>query len=274
MRFIALFLSLLMTCQLSFVCLPASASATYDPNSGFSGEAPVNKVGALLLTSSLAVMSGSTIQISARGQNGVSELSGQIFKTTKTNDQVSGYAFFGLGSELAKLDAVRCNEWVDKTDGTRVNGPVTDVNVRSVTCAGQLIPMDSVVTIHAARVFKFILKTGEHPKMEFTPTCAKLAAAAGGHHRRLTKIVIATLILAGIACAIAIPIAVSGHHHHNNSFANYYAVQQYAASQNQSQPAVTPPPVVTTTTTTVIVPTRPSGSSGSTGSTGGSFFSP
>jgi len=258
-----------MTCQLSLLSLPAFASATYDSTSGISGEAPVNKIGTLLLASSLAVMNGTTIQISTRSQN-APELSGQLFKTSSSKGDVTGHAYFGQGTELAKLDATSCKEYVELTDGTRINGPVTNVTPSAVTCAGQSIPMETVTVIHSARVFKFILKTGTAPKITFAPTCPKLAAMVTPHRSKRTKIVIAIIVLAGIACAIALPIALSGHHHSNNAFNNYVA-QQYLAGQSQAQSFTPPARVIfptTGTATGVIVQTQSSVSTGSTGSTG------
>jgi len=230
---------------MTFLSLPAFADVSYDAASGLSGEAPVNKVGALLLASSIAVMSGSTISVnSASGQN---ELTGQIFKTTSSNGNVNGSAYFGDGPKLSQLDATSCSEYVELKDGSKVNGPVSGVTPTAITCNGQSIPMSSVASVHAARVFNFSLKTGSAPRMSFSPTCAKVVAQAhksGPHRSMRTKVIVSLAVIAIIACAIAIPVALTaGHHHHNNNYNNFVAQRMLSNSSAQTSSPVISQPV-------------------------------
>ncbi len=246
MRFLSLLLSVLMACQMTFATLPAYADVAYDASSGLSGEVPVNKVGALLLASGIAVMSGTAITVN--NASGQAQLNGQLFKTASSDGNVSGSAYFGDGPGLSKLDSTACSEYVDLTDGTRVTGPVSGVTSSAITCAGQSIPMSSVAAVHAARVFNFTLKTGSSPRLSFSPTCNKVVAQTkkdAPHRSMKVKIIVSLAVIAIVACAIAIPIALTaGNNNNNNDRYKNQLAQQYFANQSHSSsvssPAVSP----------------------------------
>lgn len=226
-----------MACQMTFATLPAYADVAYDASSGLSGEVPVNKVGALLLASGVAVMSGTTITVN--NASGQAQLNGQLFKTATSDGNVSGSAYFGDGPGLSKLDSTACSEYVDLTDGTRVTGPVSGVTATAITCAGQSIPLSSVAAVHAARVFNFTLKTGSSPRMSFSPTCNKVVAQAkkdAPHRSMKTKVIVSLAVIAIVACAIAIPIALTAGNNNNNDRYKNQLAQQYYANQSYSQP--------------------------------------
>jgi len=236
-RFLALFLSVIFAFQMS-VSPMAMAEVSYDASAGPKGEAPVNKVGSLLLAGGLAVMAGTAITIATASSSGnVTQLSGNTFKTSMSGNTVRGQAYFDNGPKLSQIDAQSNNDYVELTDGSRVNGPVSNVTNEGLRCGGQEIAMSSVASIHSARVFNFTCTTGGSPKMSFTPTAGKPVAVkptkstSSGEHKTATKVIVTGLVLAGIACAIAIPVAIacSNHGHKNNNnqqVANALLLQQ------------------------------------------------
>lgn len=236
MRFLALFLSVLFAFQVSFFPYAAMADVSYDAAAGIKGEAPVNKVGSLLLAGGLAVMAGTAITITTTTSSGTAtQLSGNTFKTSVTGDTVRGQTYFDNGPKLSEIDAQSSSDYVELTDGSRVQGPVSNVTNEGLRCGGQQISMNSVASIHSARVFNFTCKTGASPKMTFTPTAVKVAAvkttsssssSSSGGHSTMTKVIVTGAVLAGIACAIAIPIALCAGRGNDNR--NQQAQQQLA----------------------------------------------
>jgi hypothetical protein len=236
-RFLALFLSVLFAFQMT-VCPVAMADVSYDAAGGPKGEAPVNKVGSLLLAGGLAVMAGTAITIATASSSGnVTQLSGNTFKTSVSGNTVRGQAYFDNGPKLSQIDAQSNSDYVELTDGSRVNGPVSNVTNEALRCGGQEIPMSSVASIHSARVYNFTCTTGANPKMSFTPTAGKPVAVkptkttkSSGEHSTATKVIVTGLVLAGVACAIAIPIAIccsgGGRKNNNNQLANALLLQQ------------------------------------------------
>jgi len=198
----------------------AQADVSYDAASGVKGEAPVNKVGSLLLAGGLAVMAGTAITVATASSSGnVTQLSGNTFKTSVSGNTVRGQAFFDNGPKLSQLDAQSNSDYVQLTDGSRVDGPVSNVTEQSLRVGGQEVSMSSVASIHSSRVFNFTVTTGANPKMSFTSTAGKPVAvkttktssssSSSGEHSTLTKVIVTGVVLAGVACAIAIPIALS-----------------------------------------------------------------
>jgi hypothetical protein len=209
----------------------ASAQVSFS-GSAVSGQAPVNKVGALLLTEGLAIMSANTIEIQGHAPNGPkqTQLQGKIFKTAQTPNGVKGHVYFDRGPGLASLDATNCDEFVKMMDGTKVSGPISEVTDNAITCARRSIPMNEVKDISSARVFRFTSSLGDKPHLNFEPTCVKGVASTKVHPKSTSSsdgfpIGKVLLIVAGgclIATAIAVPIAVHNgverrHDHHKNA---------------------------------------------------------
>ncbi len=247
MRFLALFLSVVFAFQMTIFPYAAQADVSYDAASGVKGEAPVNKVGSLLLAGGLAVMAGTAITIATASSSGnVAQLSGNTFKTSISGNTVRGQAYFDNGPKLSGIDSQSNSDYVELTDGSRVNGPVSNVTSDGLRCGGKEISMGSVASIHSARVFNFTCTTGANPKMSFTPTAGKPVAvkpvktssSSSGEHSTMTRVIVTGIVLAGVACAIAIPVAIccsSHHHHHNNdqqNLANALLLQQLSKRQS------------------------------------------
>lgn len=248
MRFLALFLSVVFAFQMTIFPHAAYADVAYDAASGPKGEAPVNKVGSLLLAGGLAVMAGTAITIATASSSGnVTQLSGNTFKTSMSGNTVRGQAYFDNGPKLQSIDAQSNSDYVELTDGSRVNGPVSNVTNEGLRCGGQEISMGSVAAIHSARVYNFTCTTGANPKMTFTSTAGKpvvvkatkSSSSSSGEHSTATKVIVTGLVLAGIACAIAIPIAVccgGGGRRRNNdqqNLANALLLQQLSKSNRR-----------------------------------------
>lgn len=213
MKPLALFLSLLLFVQLALYPLPILASVTYS-DGGAQGEASVNKIGKLLLAQGIATLTATTIEVSSQDSSGNknTQLKGRLFKSDKFGSTVKGLAYFNEGPGLSDLDASSCNEHVVKIDGSKISGKVTDVTDSTLTCGGTSIALDQVSKIHSARVFKYTTGIGEKPKMNFTATCVK-AKASGNKLSTKRKIIIGTVavcLIVGIACGVAIPLAVAG----------------------------------------------------------------
>ena len=225
-----------MTCYSSAV-----AQVSYSGDA-IAGQAPVNKVGALLLTEGLAVMTATTIEIQGKGPNGPkqSQLQGKIFKTTQTGNTVKGNVYFDGGAGISALDSSSCDEFVKMTDGTKVSGAITDVTANAITCARRAIPMNEVADVHSARVFKFTSSLGDKPHLTFEPTCIKIAAATkvkqtSSSDFPLGKVLLVTAVVAVVTCAIVIPICVTNsYRHHHNHKKNDRQINQFVYGRKTS----------------------------------------
>lgn len=226
MRFVSLLLSLLIAFQMTCYSI-ASAQVSFSGNA-ISGQAPVNKVGALLLTEGLAIMSANAIEITGKGQNGPkqTQLKGKIFKTSQTANGCKGHVYFDQGPGLAALDAANCDEYVKMTDGTKVSGPISDVADNAITCARRSIPMNEVSEVHSARVFKLASSLGDKPHLSLDSTCVKGVATTKVHPKSTSsggdfpigKVLLGAVVLGGITCAIVLPIVIPNavNHHHDH----------------------------------------------------------
>ncbi len=193
-------------------------------------------------------MAGTAITIATASSSGnVTQLSGNTFKTSMSGNTVRGQAYFDNGPKLQSIDAQSNSDYVELTDGSRVNGPVSNVTNEGLRCGGQEIAMSSVASIHSARVYNFTCTTGANPKMTFTSTAGKpvvvkttKTSTSSGDHKTATKVIVTGLVLAGIACAIAIPIAVCCGGSRNNSnrnqqnLANALLLQQLSKRPSRS----------------------------------------
>ena len=230
MKLRAALLSSLLVLQMAAASLPALAEISF-AGEAISGKAPVNKVGNLLLSEGVAVLTATTIEIQAKGPDGheTSQLTGQVLKATRQNGKINGTAFFDHGPSLGTLDGAKCDEFIRMTDGTKVPGPITDVTPSSITAGRRTIPMSEVGDIHSVRAFKFSVTPDAKSPLTFEPTCVKGAVvhvkSSSSSDIPYKKIVIIGVIGAVIATAIAVPIAVPQavrrHHHHHNNNANY-----------------------------------------------------
>lgn len=259
MRLSALFLSVLLSAQMS--CIQALAAAVnVNPTANtVQGQVPCNKIGALLLADGLALMSGNTIEVSghSRGESkSTTQLTGVLCKVavqgSGASSTVTGYACFTGGPGLPNLNKGSCSERVDLTDGSSVKGPISSITPDQLVCGGRPISMGSVAAIHSASAFKFSMSVanGEAQKMSFDPTCIHAAAvkpekqstpSAPSEHRG-ARIIVSLLCIAGIACAIAIPIAVgcaTHHRSHNNNQQQVANLLLYRSLTNRPSP----PPV-------------------------------
>jgi hypothetical protein len=206
-------------------CPIALAAMSVTPGGGVQGQLPCNKIGALLLADGVAIMNGTTIEVTGKAQDGKSQtqLHGKIFKVEQVGGNVNGSAFFEDGPGLSKLIAANCPESVKLNDGSLVKGSIDSITSDAVSVGGRSIPMSQVLKIHSARVFNFHMK---NEKVSFEATClhagggaTKTSKSSGDHfYQRHPYYTIAILagVGCGIACAIAIPIACANRGHHNN----------------------------------------------------------
>ncbi|HEY9712335.1 MAG TPA: hypothetical protein V6C72_02630 [Chroococcales cyanobacterium] len=244
MRLLALFMGVLFALQMTYQPIAATAAAsgiTFDQSAGAQGSVACNKVGALLVAEGIAVMSGTSVEISAKGKDGKTDhqLQGKLLKAELVGGVLNATAFFTEGPGLSALDAEGCSERVDLTDGTSIAGAISDVTTESLTAGGRSVPMSSVKAIHSGRAFKIAVKTGSAAsKMNPAPTCIHLGAvkhpktktAKSGplHGHPIITTVAVVGVACGVACAIALPIAIPLSHHHSNKFAaiNLLAAQR------------------------------------------------
>ncbi len=75
---------------------------------GIKGQAKCNKVGALLLSDGLAIMSGNTIEVTGKAQGSSAspgpQLDGVIYKTiSQGGGVIKAYAFFNGGSGISQI---------------------------------------------------------------------------------------------------------------------------------------------------------------------------
>jgi hypothetical protein len=234
-RFVSLCLSLLIAFQLT--CYSVATAQVSFSGDAVSGQAPVNKVGALLLTEGLAIMSANTIEVQGKGPNGPkqSQLRGKIFKTSQTANGVKGHVYFDQGPGLGSLDAANCDEFVKMSDGTKVSGPISEVTDQAVTCARRAIPMNEVAEVHSARVFKFTSSLGDKPHLNFEPTCIRAVSSTKVKQQKTSsndfpvvgKVLIAATVIAVVTCAIVLPIVIPAavNHHHDHKMNNRNANQ-------------------------------------------------
>ncbi len=210
MKFISLVMALLFAFQLTCYPIAADAAVSFS-NGAVSGQASVNKVGNLLIAEGLAVMTANTMTISSPNQS--PQLQGNLFKTEQVGGKVNGQVFFKSGPGLSTLDEKNCDEFVRTIDGRKIAGPISDITSDAVNCGGRSIPMSQVEEVSSGRVFKFSSTMGENPKMNMSSTCQKPTASKEVRDKKpvskLTKIMVCGVLIAGVACAIAIPIAIA-----------------------------------------------------------------
>lgn len=217
-------LAILMTVLFAFqmTCSPialAASETSVSIDSGVKGQAKCNKVGALLLSDGLAIMSGNTIEVTGKAQGSSAspgpQLDGVIYKTiSQGGGVIKAYAFFNGGSGISQIANAACSEHVDLNDGTKISGPISSVNPSQVVVASQSVPIGQVASIHSARAFQFSYKEGAST-LNFQPSCLKASGGKIKSDKGITgkQIAIGLVIAVVIAAAISIPIACSHHGH-------------------------------------------------------------
>jgi hypothetical protein len=239
-KFVASLLSLLLVLTY-IVRVPAyAASATFssDPagHGSVSGQASVNKIGALLLADASAFLSSTTIEVKSNNSSASDQplLSGQILQATQAGGHIRGIAFFQGGTKFAQMCTKGGVERLSTTGGDVLEGTIA-----GVTADGIDITLASGATRHvdgaqlkcvdAGCAFEFDLAANSS-KMTFShctmPHTVQVKQTSSQAHAQVTsdgvsrtrKIILACVVLTAIAVAIAVPIAVgvSSHHHHHN----------------------------------------------------------
>lgn len=215
-----------------------AATVTYDPthNGAIKGDVPCHKIGTLLLAEGLALLNGDTISIEGKdaANNVVHELvSGKVVNQATKGigpaKTLNGIAYFNSGVALASLEPHCKGECVDRKDGSRVHGHITDITqeaVKIVPRSGSeiTIPMDAVSGIHSPNVFKFSMRLGDTSSNDkgalagnardivFNPTCSNPLVGHVSKKKIIIISVVTLLVATAIACAVAIPLATRGHH--------------------------------------------------------------
>ncbi len=254
MKLLAYFFALTIFLQSLYLPQFASASMSLD---GSKAEVPVRKIGFLLLAEGTALINGEDIKIQARSDSShmIEELlSGKILdnETTSSGDKplLKGRAYFSQGPKLSVLEPHCSGESVDLTDGTKINGQITELNkegltIEPLTGSAQHLAMNVVSKIHSPKVFNYTIQP-DAKGMVFESTCVPTTAINLPHHnkkKRLVIIIVAGLLIAtAISCGVAIPVAL--HNHHN------------AAPQIPIAIRPTPVTVVTVPQTHLTIPMR------------------
>ena len=256
-RLLGLLLGLLVFVQ--YALLPPAALAAgnaYTPDATISGdvkaEAPVNKIGALLLADATAFLNSGTMEVHGKGPEGSNQtlLTGTVLNEqvngTGANRIIRGICYFTGGTSLSALctKSGRADR-VKTTNGDVLEGAISAVGADGLTVqtasGAQRVAANSIQCLDSSCAFEFELSHGS--KMKFGKCTVQMAAVKTTRvstaatttttHSRAVKIFVALLLVAGIATAIAVPIAVSHHHHRNNNQANLIA-QQILLKQRSS----------------------------------------
>ncbi|HEY9783990.1 MAG TPA: hypothetical protein V6D17_01220 [Candidatus Obscuribacterales bacterium] len=250
MRLLAMFLAVVTAFQFSCFPIAVSAQVSYSSSTGVSGKAPVNKVGALLIADGIAILSATTVAIATSTSSGATQaqLSGNVFKVQQIDaNTVRGQSFFNDGPGLDKIKVARSQDRVVTKDGTKIDGRISNITSDMVSIDGRTIPMDQVEEVHSDRVYNFTCKLGEAPKITFSPTWIKgeapavtKAPSSSHEHSPITKILVIGGLMAGLACAITLPIviplATRNNHRDNNQDALATAIFVNSLRKPPSQP--------------------------------------
>jgi hypothetical protein len=216
-----------LTIFLQSLYLPQFANASMSSD-GSKAEVPVRKIGFLLLAEGTALINGEDIKIQARSDSShmIEELlSGKILdkEIISNGDKplLKGRAYFSQGAKLSVLEPHCTGESVELTDGTKINGHITELNkegltIEPLTGSAQHIAMNAVSKIHSPKVFNYTIQP-DAKGMIFESTCVP-ATAVNLHHpnkrKRLVLIVVVGLLIAtAISCGVAIPVALHNQHH-------------------------------------------------------------
>lgn len=247
MKFLASLLSILILVQCTFAPSASAFGSSYTPDDSpaeIKATAPVNKIGALLLADATVFLSNATLEVHGKGPDNADKtlLSGPVLNMqvtgTEPNRTIRGICYFTAGLSLNAI-CVKADhpDRVKTTDDQILEGTISGVGPDglSVQTASGLQRVDSrrIRCVDSSCAFEFELTSDRHVKFG---KCAMLTTQLKSQHQRNTarsphsrafKVTVVLLLAAGIATAIAVPVAVSGHHHHRNNGANALATQIY-----------------------------------------------
>jgi hypothetical protein len=182
----------------------------------------------LLLAEGTALINGEDIKIAAHDDSSkvIEELlSGKVLSVASDSATKSavfkGIVYFTAGSKLSFLEPNCSGESVELKDGSKVIGHITELTketctIEPISSSTKQLAMDSIREIHSPKVFKFAINA-EPQEIMFEPTCKPSIAvdAKKGFSKKRAIIVGAVVVTmaTGIACGVAIPLAVHHHHH-------------------------------------------------------------
>ena len=257
MRHLALLLSFVLLLQFNLLTTATFGDAvtvttvTSSTAGGITGQVPVSKVGALIASDALAILSGTEIKIETKSRSKSSNntttppnnlLTGILLQTKVVGGAATGYAVFNGGDRFSRINARNCPDRVTTVAGATYTGTITQVTAAILsidTASGaQTIACPDIASIHSARAFKYNIQNYGNPdaKMYCTTTCEHSVAASNNYK----KLVIVALAITVVAVAIAVPIALAAsHHHHSNQNSTVYA--NILASRQPAVPTPTLP---------------------------------
>lgn len=269
LKLVALLLAVVIFAQPFLGCQSvAAATVTYGSiDVGVTkGDIPCHKIGALLLAEATALINGDDISI--QGKEKVDSVahelvSGKIVNQARSGPDssptLSGIVYFNQGPVLPMLEPHCSGESVDRKDGSKLVGRITELNKYAVKIvplngAEQTIPMSAVQAIHSPKVFKFSLRVsggqssenqlkGDARNIFFEPTCRPLFGLHITRKRAIVYVGVALLVATAIACSVAIPLSV--HHHHHNS--NQDLANLIIANRQPPQTVIPSIPIITRT---------------------------
>jgi hypothetical protein len=233
--------------------LPALAAATFSTDAtghgAVQGQVPVNKIGALLLADTIAMISNQTMEVKSNNSsnNGQSLLSGQIFNAQQMpGGGIKGSVIFTAGARLAELCKKGGMERVQTSSGDIIEGQIAGVSADGLDVTmsnGTTRHVDggSLKCIDAPCAFEFNIASGGS-RMAFSHcTLASVVQVkqpkqhvSTGGSDRMRKIVLTSVIVLAIATAIAVPIAVgvgTHHRHRHNRRDTDFVTQTYIREQ-------------------------------------------
>jgi hypothetical protein len=233
--------------------LPALAAATFSTDAtghgAVQGQVPVNKIGALLLADTIAMISNQTMEVKSNNSssNTPSLLSGQIFNAQQMpGGGIKGSVIFTAGTKLSQICRRSGMERIQTSTGDIIEGQITGVapdGIDLLTPDGNAKHIDgaSLKCIDAPCAFEFnIASNGSRMAFSHCTLASvvqvkqpKQHVSTGGSDR-MRKIVLTSVILLGIATAIAVPIAVgvgTHHHHHRRNRDTDIVTQTYIREQ-------------------------------------------
>lgn len=179
--------------------LNAEAAIVNEPGGGPHGQASINKVGNMLLAEGIAVLTQTTLTITA-SNNGQTQtvLQGNVFKTNMSGSgNVTGFVHFNGGTMLSRLQTNN-HERVSKTDGSKQSLQIVSVSPQVIEAKDTSVQVHEVTGVHSPHVYSFEISAGQNPSCILRPTCNCL----------IRKRFVMALILVGLACAITLPIVI------------------------------------------------------------------
>jgi hypothetical protein len=263
-RPIVFLLAVLFATQYTCLLPAYAATATFSAE-GAQAEVPVNKIGALLLADAAAFINNSTIEVRSKTQNNnQSLLNGTVFNTevrgAGASRHIHGMAFFQGGSSIGGLcKKGSAPERVRTSSGEILEGAISGVAADGLSVGGSRVPASNISCIDSPCAFEFDIAlsgasggasgTGEASKISFSqcnvPAATKVKVKQSSSSEGSTKarVIVSMLLVAGLATAIAVPIAVGcshrHHHRHNNGAQQQLLLQQELLQQSRMRTGLT-----------------------------------